>query len=68
MELGGPEVSLVSGLEGVGRLWPQEVAGALWDGRKLVGWEQFWKYIYDPITTAAKTEVIGFQVHYEWKT
>lgn len=40
-ELGGPEVSLVSGLEGVGGLRPKEVIGALWEGRKLVGWEQF---------------------------
>jgi len=40
LELGGPEVSLVSGLEGAGRLWPQgpevslvsglEGAGRLW--------------------------------------
>lgn len=41
VELVGPEVSLVSGLEGVGGLRPQEVIGALWEGRKLVGWEQF---------------------------
>lgn len=43
VELGGPEVSLVSGLEWVGGLQTQEVVGALWDGRKLVGWEQFLK-------------------------
>lgn len=43
VELGGPEVSLVSGLEGVAGLRPQEVIGARWEGRKLVGWEQFWK-------------------------
>lgn len=54
VELGGPEVSLVSGLEGVGGLRPQEVIGALWEGRKLVGWEQFWKYITTPIGSAAK--------------
>lgn len=43
MELWGPEVSLVSGLDGVGGLRTQEVTGALWEGGKLVGWEQFWK-------------------------
>lgn len=43
VELGGPEVSLVSGLEWVGGPQTQEVVGALWDGRKLVGWEQFLK-------------------------
>lgn len=43
VELGGPEVSLVSGLEWVGGLQTQEVVGALWDGRKVVGWEQFLK-------------------------
>lgn len=37
VELGGPEVSLVSRLDGVGGLRPQEVIGALWEGRKLVG-------------------------------
>ena len=42
VELGGPEVSLVSGLEGAGRLWPQETAGARWLGRKPIGCEQFW--------------------------
>lgn len=41
VELVGPEVSLVSGLDGVGGLRLQEVIGALWEGRKLVGWEQF---------------------------
>lgn len=41
LDMAGTEVSLVSGLEVVGRLWPQEVTGALWEGRKLVGWEQF---------------------------
>lgn len=41
VELAGPEVSLVSGLDGVGGLRPQEVIGALCEGRKLVGWEQF---------------------------
>lgn len=41
VELWGPEVSLISGLEGVGGLWHQEVIWLLWEGRKLVGWEQF---------------------------
>lgn len=41
VELGAPEVSLVSGLEGFGRLPTQEVIGARWEGRKLAGWEQF---------------------------
>lgn len=41
VELAGPEVSLVSGLEGVGGLQPQEAIGALCEGRKLVGCEQF---------------------------
>lgn len=45
VEVAGPEVSLVSGLEGVGGLRPHEVIGALWEGRKLVGCEQFWEYI-----------------------
>lgn len=43
VELRGPEVSLVSGLEEVGGLRLQEVVGTLWEGRKLVGWEQFYK-------------------------
>lgn len=43
LELGVPEVSLVSGLERFGGVLTQEVMGALWEGRKLVGWEQFWK-------------------------
>lgn len=41
LELGVPEVSLVSGLDGFGGVLTQEVIGALWEGRKLVGWEQF---------------------------
>lgn len=41
LELGVPEVSLVSGLERFGGVLTQEVIGALWEGRKLVGWEQF---------------------------
>lgn len=40
--LPGPEMSLVSGLEGGGRLWVHVWAGLLWDGRKLIGWEQFY--------------------------
>lgn len=43
VELKGPEVSLVSGLEDVGGLRLQKVTGALGEGRKLVGWEQFYK-------------------------
>lgn len=42
LELGVPEVSLVSGLDRFGGVLTQEVMGALWEGRKLVGcWEQF---------------------------
>lgn len=41
LELGVPEVSLVSGLDRFGGPLTQEVTGALWEGRKLVGWEQF---------------------------
>lgn len=41
VELGTPEVSLVSGLDGVGGPRLQEVTWALCEGRKLVGWEQF---------------------------
>lgn len=37
VELMGPDISLVSGLEGVGGLWLQEGTGALWEGRELVG-------------------------------
>ena len=37
VELRRPEVSLVSGLEGEGTLWLQDMAGAFWDGRKLMG-------------------------------
>lgn len=44
LELGVPEVSLVSGLERFGGVLTQEVMGALWEGRELVGWEQFWKW------------------------
>lgn len=43
LELGVPDVSLVSGLERFGGVLTQEVMGALWEGRKLVGWEQFCK-------------------------
>lgn len=41
LKLGVPEVSLVSGLDRLGGVLTQEVIGALWEGRKLVGWEQF---------------------------
>lgn len=41
LELGVPEVSLVSGLERFGGVLTQEVIGALWEGSKLFGWEQF---------------------------
>lgn len=43
VELEGLEVSLVSWLKWVSGLQTQVVAGAPWDGRKLVGWEQFFK-------------------------
>lgn len=43
--LPGPEVSLVSGLEGRGRLWVHDWAGPLWDGRKLIGWQQFYNQL-----------------------
>lgn len=39
--LGVPDVSLVSGLERWGGVPTQEATGALWEGRKLVGCEQF---------------------------
>ena len=39
--LAGPEVSLVSGLEGGGGLWAQDMTGVRWEGWKLIGWEQF---------------------------
>lgn len=59
-ELRGPEVSLVSGLEGVGGLHPQEVTGALWEGRKLVGWEQFWIYITIRLDVQQRWGVVSF--------
>lgn len=43
VELEGLEVSLVSWLRWLSGLQTQVVAGAPWDGRKLVGWEQFFK-------------------------
>lgn len=43
VELEGLEVSLVSWLRWVSGLQTQLVAGAPWDGRKLVGWEQFFR-------------------------
>lgn len=41
VELEGLEVSLVSWLRLLSGLQTQVVAAAPWDGRKLVGWEQF---------------------------
>lgn len=43
VELEGLEVSLVSWLKWVSGLQTQVVAGAPCDGRKLVGWEQFFE-------------------------
>lgn len=45
VELGGPDVSLVSGLEDIGGPRLHDVIGALCEGRKVVGWEQFCIYI-----------------------
>lgn len=68
VELLAPDVSLVSGLEGVGGLRLQEETGTLWECRKLVGWEQFWKHI--PIFMRKKKTFLplgAFCVHSPWK-
>ncbi len=39
----GVELSLLSGLEWVGRLCTHEALGDFWEGRKLIGCEQFFK-------------------------
>lgn len=62
LELGVPEVSLVSGLERFGGVLTQEVIGALWEGRKLVGWEQFWKRNPKTLSGAADDDAVVLQM------